>query len=474
MNGSNPRIPTVLGGLLAISVLFSVSADKCASQEKETICPTADGYRGIWYSNQPSEDQYRYKYSGGLGTYCAKHIPHCFYAPEVDKTFFVYGGTKGVGVEKPLLEMISYYDHKTGMVPQPRIVREKGTADAHHNPTISIDKDGFIWIFMSAHGGKDGFIYRSSKPYDIEAFVLIDQQEFTYPQPWYIEDFGFLFLFTKYTAGRELYSRTSRDGVHWGEVRKHAGFAGHYQISRTHENKCGTAFNYHPPKPKLGLNSRTNLYYMETGDFGDTWKNAQGEILKTPLSEPQNKALVHDYDSEGLLVYMKDINFDENGYPVILYLVSKGYESGPENDPRTWTTARWTGENWEIRPVTTSDHNYDMGSLYIEPDGRWRVIGPTEPGPQAYCTGGEVAMWVSKDKGNTWEKTRQLTANSERNHTYVRRPVNAHPDFYAFWADGDALKPSESYLYFTNKEGDAVWRLPHKMTNKFEKPEVIQ
>ncbi|MBN2308178.1 MAG: LamG domain-containing protein, partial [Candidatus Hydrogenedentes bacterium] len=38
-----------------------------------------DGYRGIWYYNQPSGDEYVYKYSGGLGTYCAKHIPHAWY-----------------------------------------------------------------------------------------------------------------------------------------------------------------------------------------------------------------------------------------------------------------------------------------------------------------------------------------------------------------------------------------------------------
>ncbi len=34
-----------------------------------------DGYRGIWYSNQPSNDAYRYKYSGGFATYPQQHIP---------------------------------------------------------------------------------------------------------------------------------------------------------------------------------------------------------------------------------------------------------------------------------------------------------------------------------------------------------------------------------------------------------------
>lgn len=28
-----------------------------------------DGYRGIWYANQPSGDEYKFKYSGGFATY---------------------------------------------------------------------------------------------------------------------------------------------------------------------------------------------------------------------------------------------------------------------------------------------------------------------------------------------------------------------------------------------------------------------
>ncbi|MGC9326388.1 MAG: hypothetical protein ACP5I1_02025, partial [Candidatus Hinthialibacter sp.] len=57
-----------------------------------------------------------------------------------------------------------------------------------------------------------------------------------------------------------------------------------------------------------------------------------------------------------------------------------------------------------------------------------------------------------------------------RNHTYARRPLKAHPDFYAFWADGDAFKPSESQLYFCNRDGTNVWMLPVKMEQDFQKP----
>ncbi|HCR16485.1 MAG TPA: hypothetical protein DIU35_03295, partial [Candidatus Latescibacteria bacterium] len=90
------------------------------------------GYRGIWYYNQASNDEFVYKYSGGLGTYCAKHRPFAVHRPEVNKTFFCYGGTSedahlnhseedlvndrkfSRGREGFLIHMVSYFDHDTG------------------------------------------------------------------------------------------------------------------------------------------------------------------------------------------------------------------------------------------------------------------------------------------------------------------------------------------------------------------------
>jgi hypothetical protein len=110
-----------------------------------------------------------------------------------------------------------------------------------------------------------------------------------------------------------------------------------------------------------------------------------------------------------------------------------------------------------------------MGSLYIETDGTWRLIGPTEAGPQPFNPGGEMAMWVSLDQGDAWRRVAQLTRHSEFNHTYARRPVNAHPDFYAFWADGHARQPSPSRLYFSDARGNAR-RLPPVMQTDFTPP----
>jgi hypothetical protein len=178
-----------------------------------------------------------------------------------------------------------------------------------------------------------------------------------------------------------------------------------------------------------------------------------------PLKDVKNAALVHDYESEGRLVYLKDIQYDAHDRPILVYLTSKHSNPGPAAGPHAWHTAQWTGDAWRVRDITTSDHNYDFGQLCLE-GSRWKLIAPLAPGPVPFMTGGEIEMWGTNDEGATWDKLKALTSDSPRHHTFVRQPLNAHDDFYAYWADGDPRKPSDSSLYFTDKKGSAVWQLP--------------
>jgi hypothetical protein len=122
--------------------------------------------------------------------------------------------------------------------------------------------------------------------------------------------------------------------------------------------------------------------------------------------------------------------------------------------------------------VAISDHNYDMGSLYVN-DGQWRIIGPTGAGPQKWGAGGEMETWVSRDEGATWRKERALTTASDFNHSYARRPLHAHPDFAVFWADGNPQRLTKSHLYFANADGSRVFRLPYTMSESFARPGEI-
>lgn len=454
-----------------------------------------DGYKGIWFSlgqfygkgtdGQPYGKAsrkpvfpYGDKYSGGLGTYTAKHTPLAIYSAKVDKTFFVFGGTTGPE-KRHLLAMISYYNHRLHRVPKPVVVHDKsGVDEPHDNPSLAIDAEGYLWVIVSGRGrSRPGFKYRSVKPYDIARFERISEEELTYPQPHYLPDRGFLHLFTKYTGVRELYWERSVDGRRWTEDRKLAGIrepghtrGGHYQTSASRGAKVGTFFNRHPTGHP---DRRTDLYYVQTDDQGTTWTTVNGTALQPPLTEVDNPAQVKDYASAGLNVYLKDMGFDHEGHPVLLYVTSPGHEPGPPNDPRHFRITRWDGKAWRSSTVCGTDHNYDMGSLYLEKD-QWTVRVPSAPGPQPWHGGGEMMMWESRDRGASWTMVRPITRQSERNHNYARRPLNAKDPFHAFWADGDPTRLSPSHLYFTDAGGKRVWRLPYEMSDQFAEPELVK
>jgi hypothetical protein len=55
----------------------------------------------------------------------------------------------------------------------------------------------------------------------------------------------------------------------------------------------------------------------------------------------------------------------------------------------------------------------------------------------------------------------------------MRRPVNVHPDFYAFWAGGHGRKKSKSRLYFSDIDGN-VYQLPEVMEDELGLPLLIK
>ena len=437
---------------------------------------TLDGYRGIWFDLGQASD-YGSKYSGGLGTYTNKHIPMAIYAPAVDRTFFVYGGTPGE-TKRYLLCMVGCYDHKTGKLQKPRIVLDKGidgVNDPHDDPTIQIDRDGYVWIFVSGRGNKrPGKRYRSVNPYDITAFEYVNESIMAYPQVMYDADKGFFLFFTRYDGTRQLFYQSSEDGVSWTPYKQLASIkegseknSGHYQVSNIRNGILYTAFNRHI---NGNVDTRTNLYYLQSTDWGQSWTTADGTPVKTPVTERYSNCLIKDFQitTETHNVYMKDINFDKNGNPIVLVVTSRTHKTGPEGGTREWHVFHWTGTKWDESVMTTSTHCYDSGSIWVDGD-EWTIIGPTDAGPQYWGTGGEVVMWKSMDQGKTWKRIKNLTAGSENNMSYCRRPWYCNDGFYSFWADGNPDKITRSYIYFCNRSGK-VFRMPYEFTDEWVAP----
>lgn len=281
-------------------------------------------------------------------------------------------------------------------------------------------------------------------------------------------------FFAKYGAvgggvQRNLFWKTSVDGLVWSEDHLLAAFDGHYQTSGQQGGKIATFFNWHPASNN---DRRTNLYYAQTTDDGRTWTTAGGAPIALPLTRPDNAALAIDLQVEGRVMFTCDLDFDDRGNPVLLCIIGRSADAPAGEVSREWTVLHWTGAKWERRVVAVSDHNYDMGSILIDGDV-WRVVGPTGLGPQRGGTGGEIESWLSRDRGVTWARERALTVNSVANHSYVRRVVNAHPEFGVFWADGNPEVLSPSRLYFARADGTRVRCLPYDMPGEFAVPEAL-
>lgn len=424
--------------------------------EPELVNRPAAGYRGIWYMNVPTAGAYRFKYSGGMGTYCAGHLPMAVYSASAKRTYFCYGGTDEGNAT--LHHCVSYFDHATRTLARPTVVLDKHTTDAHDNPAISVDDGGFVWLFSASHGvQRPSCILRSRRPHDISEFEIVRRGNFSYPQPHWLPGKGCLFLETKYgksMEARSLYAETldAQTGV-WSEPKRlvYIDLGDYARSWRSADGKVGMAFDRHPTGK--GLDGRTDVYYLETADAGCTWRTAGGQSVALPVTDRKNPALVKGFDGTGLNVYIKGTRFDARGRPLILYLTSKGAACGPENGPRRWWISRWTGERWtEVETGIESDNNYDFGFLDVESETTWRILAATGKGPQPYNPGGELECWRTEDAGSSWRLERRLTERSVRNMNYARQPVDAQPEFYAFWADGNGRDVSPSRLYYCDRE----------------------
>jgi hypothetical protein len=450
--------------LFLIICLFTGNIKIIAQNQK------APGYMGLWSRSEKSPE-YGYKYSGGMGTFSSQHRPMAIYSPTAGKTYFVYSGTSNPD-ESHLQIMISYYDHRSHLVPKPVVVHDKmGVNDPRDNASIAIDTKGYLWVFISGRGRtRPGLIYKSTLPGSIDNFELIMEDEILFPQPFWMKDSCFFLLHSKLLKGRELYWTSSTDGRNWSKSSKIAGMGGHFQVSGAYGNSVFTAFNYCPDGD---VDKRTNLYLLKTDDFGRTWKSIDNKVVETPVTALLNDALIKDFESEKQLVFINDLNFDAEGNPVIVAIISRDIREGVIDNSLSLIVINWKGGKWNFNKVCDVDHNYDTGPIYTSA-GEWEIIAPTGKGPVENRTGGEMVQWVSRNEGRDWEKSTEITSGSIRNNSFPRRPRNNNKEFYSFWVDGDPDKLSPSQLFFTNQKCNKVWMLPFKMNKDFERPVRIK
>ncbi len=430
--------------------------------------------RGVWYhcgSANLLPDQGAV-YSGPMATYCVWHRPMAIYAEGVNRTFFVYGGAGN----RPT---ISFYDHDSGRWAYPVVIGENPDGDAHRNPTLHIDEEGYLYMFWGAHGHQT-HVHRSVRPYEITQWEERAEVEpdggTSYPQPWMLRD-GEIFVSYRKAPGWRF--RTSTDGARtWSEPTDICAFGMNaaargtaefsiYGVTVAEDGEYPRRLHFawsrlgggtpEEVESKHLWGRRYNVYYAYTDDGGRTWRRSDGTAYELPIAEDEAEQL---WDSGTHGVWLKDIQLDSAGNPYILFL-----DAEVETFHAWWKVARMTEAGWEIVGGTESDHMYDAGCLMMLADDDIRIWGPSRD-LQPHEDGGEIEEWRSSDGGATWALGRQLTSGSQWSHNHVK-PVMGHRrgpgDVRAIWSYGDSRRPPETTdvrLYYIGDGMDQGREIP--------------
>jgi hypothetical protein len=228
--------------------------------------------------------------------------------------------------------------------------------------------------------------------------------------------------------------------------------------------------NKNSPDPQRFFNPRYNglasnewkynLSYVKIDLETHIVRSGDGEVLKTPIDIDYSKANCEIWDTQWRGAGIPPvISLDESGEPTFLHVLSED-----NLETHRYYYVRRVNGNWIQTPICESNHQWNSGYLARDKNGSLHAYllvgeGYLEGGYMDRHGGGRMEEWVSRDKGNSWKKLRDLTANLEQYYGWRFNNVQpvVHPDgsivdgmllFYG-WKDKDAPEAKAFLLHET-------------------------
>jgi hypothetical protein len=403
---------------------------------------------GAWFACCYTNDYDQYHTPAA--TYYTCHRPMAVrYVGTHDRTYFVYGDFSRDPV-------VRYLDHTTGELspaavpgPTPR------PTDAHGNPSLLVDRSGYLYVFYGPHG-TTVMMQRSMWPEDIQEWrdPVEVVHEATYPEPFLLDENTIILTYRRdastYTRPWTYVISTDR-GETWSQPRDIVSDPGNAIYAITEVGAEEPIHSFHIALNPFHYSTRLyrNIYYAYSDDSLQTFKGRDGSQLgPLPLGLTEMDLV---YDSGDSSSHVNDLVLNDSGEPFILFNVGPWDQTG-EPGPGEWRVAWFADGSWHSSFVAPCDHLFDRGCLVTRGDS---VVVAYLPVADDNQDGGEMLEYTSYDGGATWTLTQTITENSEYSHNYATRVRNADPGFQVMWSYGPSGRtgsswgpdPSEVILY---------------------------
>jgi parallel beta-helix repeat protein len=337
---------------------------------------------------------------------CGFISPEAIYIPTTDCTYIVYFNWS---FETYIVE----YSHATDTFSEPVLIGVNPSFyNDHCMPAISIDNDGYIYVFYGQRQSSGVQFYKNStNPYDITQWSaqksLGVSTAYSYPQVWnYPVADKIIYIAHDYGTGRLFMTDSNNWSSGAGRINL-LSTGTSYMISAMDSNN----YNIHLAWSYYLQNG--NVYYMNSSNGGKTWYTADGTYLGEPSTGgpiPESQALaftVTGYNCK-CQVISGNINFDSSGNPLIAFYV----ESGGANNPICqYKLARWDDSDWVISNISNGQGHV---CILTDNDTAYRV----------YCTdcvnrynigaigSGPMVEYISTNSGANWTWNRTIAGGA--------------------------------------------------------------
>lgn len=371
-----------------------------------------------------------------------------------NKVFIVYNGGAAKNDDKTYPFAISY-NPETALFSKPVRLGEKGSKDHHYCPVIWTDNTNFLHVLYGNHSTagthliskEKANIGKSATDWNKASQV---RHSLSYPTFYTIyENKKLIYFRTGEHRSAWTYLISADEGKTWegpennvvdlnmgGETQPENNKPGieewssyqtclpskdgkflHVAFMYYDDNKKNIPEKYYNPRyqTKTNLNIKYNLYYVKINLQTHEVENFDGEFLKTPIDmETANtKCKIWDTDWRGAGV-PPDIIIDKNDNPAFLHVLS-------ENTPEEYNYyyVRYSNGKWQQTVIYPSNHKWNSGYLNLDENGilfAYLITGTVNKQKEKDMDrygGGNIELWCSYDKGNTWEKNQDLTPKND-------------------------------------------------------------
>ncbi|WP_034058127.1 BNR-4 repeat-containing protein [Lacinutrix jangbogonensis] len=332
---------------------------------------------------------------------------------------------------------VAYFDHTTKAL-NSKVIFDNLEIDDHNNPSILIDKNGYLIMFFSSHlqGEKPLYMLKSNTPESIEDWrpvkelYLNDKDVYknaknlnhTYTNPIQLSaENDKIFLFWRGVDLKPTYATSSDNGNTWssGKILFMPEEVNAMRVPYTKVYSDGVSkihFTFTDGHPTKEVSNALYYMYYENGAF----YKANGKKIKTVAQLPiqqQDLDVIYKQTSENNTVWNWDIAQNKNGDPILVYV------KFPDSENHIYCYAIWKNNEWINYNLVNSGNWFPEtpeGSEELEPNYSGGITIDHESPNTLYLSVKrkgifEIEKWITNNEGKSWA-IEKITSNSTKNN----------------------------------------------------------